>query len=56
MARELQECQIAVHLSKAISSLACANLALKTAEDNHHRFPPHVINTVKIGTFMWMIF
>ena len=48
MARELQEYQMVVHLFGAISSPACANLALrKTAEDNRHSFPPDVINTVK---------
>ena len=42
MARKLQEYQMVVHLFGAISSPACANLALcKTAEDNH------VINTVE---------
>ena len=48
MASELQEYQMVVHLFGAISSPACANLALrKTAEDNRHSFPPDVINTVK---------
>ena len=48
MARELQEYQMVVHLFGAISSPACANLALrKTAEHNRHSFPPEVINTVK---------
>ena len=48
MARELQEYQVVVHLFGAISSPACANLALcKAAEDNRHSFLPDVINTVK---------
>ena len=48
MARELQEYQMVVHLFGAISSPACANLALrKTAEDNRLNFPPEVLNTIK---------
>ena len=48
MARELQQYHMVVHLVGAILLQACANLALrKTAEDNHHSFPPKVVNTVK---------
>ena len=47
MVQDVQEYQTLFRLFGAISSLACANFALRPAEDNRGRFPPEVINTVK---------